>query len=51
MKHISYDPYEEPNVLDERTGSKQQIDCIFVRITDDEVMDVLNYGLKLNNNE
>jgi hypothetical protein len=51
MKHIPYDAYAEPNVLDEKTGSKQQIDCIFVRISDEEVMDILNYGLKITSNE
>lgn len=51
MNHIPYDPYAEPDVLDEKTGSKQQIDCIFVRITDEEVMDILNYGLSITSNE
>jgi hypothetical protein len=49
LKHNDYD--DEPEILDEKTGSKQHIDVIFVRLTDDEIVDILNYGKRLLDNE
>lgn len=45
------DSSNELEILDEKTGSKQHIDIIFVRITDDEIVDILNYGKRLLDDE
>jgi len=49
--HNIYDPQEEPTLLDEVTGTNNSFEVSIVNqtvdISDDEVLDILNYGLGL----
>jgi hypothetical protein len=49
--HNTYDPQEEPILLDEVTGTNNSFEVSIitqvVEISDEEVLEILNYGLGL----
>jgi len=49
--HNTYDPQEEPILLDEATGTNNSFEVSIitqvVEISDEEVLEILNYGLGL----
>ena len=50
--HNAYDPYEEPQVLDEVTGTNNSYEISTVNkaveISDEEIMEILNYALRIS---
>lgn len=50
--HNTYDPQEEPTLLDEVTGTNNSFEVSIVNtvveISDEEVLEILNLGLRLS---